>query len=67
MATRRELKSMLLRAYGTTTAFRLLDVGATNPREELISAKETALILEGQLMRLIVEAKTEESLTDIPR
>lgn len=67
MATRRELRSMLFRAYGTTTAFRMLDVGAQNPREELIAAKETGLILEAQLMRLVLESKTEEPLVDIPR
>jgi hypothetical protein len=45
----------------------MLDVGAKNPREEIIAAKETALILEAQLMRLIVEARSEEPLKDIPR
>ena len=67
MATRAELRSMLLRAYGTTTAFRMLDIGAQNPREELVAAKETGLILEAQLMRLINESRTEEPLKDIPR
>jgi hypothetical protein len=67
MATRRELNSMLMRAYGTTTAFRMLDINAKNPREELVAAKETALILEAQLMRLCLEARDEAPLKDIPR
>lgn len=67
MATRKELRSMLFRAYGTTTAFRMLDISSDDPRAELIAAKETGLILEAQLMRLVLESKSEAPLTDIPR